>query len=301
MGYSARYHAASMAAIFLALAVGILIGSQIGGDILDNTRKDLEASLTSDLDQARADVEGLQGQLDAANEFGNRVYPPLTELQLRGDRLGLIGFGSLPAGVTEAVEQAIGPTSAALVAAGVVRQPPDLGQLAMALEGTRFARIDRRPEQLDAYGKAVGRELISGGRLFPLSRSELMSQSSGQFGDLDALIVYRGDLEELSSEDGDLSEQLDTAILEGADSTPVKLVGVEQVATDPSSVGFFGDNAVSSVDNVDQPAGKVSLIYVLAGAEGSFGVKSDSDQLLPDLLRPAPGPDRARPVGPGQG
>ena len=33
MGYSARYHAASLAAVFLALAVGILIGAGILGAI----------------------------------------------------------------------------------------------------------------------------------------------------------------------------------------------------------------------------------------------------------------------------
>lgn len=294
-----------MAAIFLALAVGILIGSQIGGDILDNTRKDLESSLTSDLDQARGDIDDLQAELNAANEFGDRVYPPLTQLQLDGDRIGLIGFGSLPGSITEAVEQAIGPTSAELVAAGVVRQPPELDQLAAALEGTRFSRLGRNPGQLTSYGMAVGRQLVTGGRLFQLSRSELMSQSSGQFGGLDGVIVYRGGLEELSTEEAELSERLDTAILDGAGSTRAKVVGVERVATDPSSVGFFGDNSVSSVDNIDQPAGKVSLVYVLAGAEGSFGVKTASEQLLPDLLRPAPGPGvgsgAGRSAGAGQG
>jgi hypothetical protein len=293
-----------MAAIFLALAVGILIGSQIGGDILDNTRKDLESSLTSDLDKARGDIDDLQAELDAANEFGDRVYPPLTQLQLNGDRIGLVGFGSLPNEITDAVERAIGPTSARLVAAGVIRQPPEPDQLAAALRGTRFGGIGRNPERLAAYGAAVGRQLVTGGRLLQLSRTELMSQSSGQFSGLDGLVVYRGDLEELSGEEAELSDQLDTAILDGAASTRAKVVGVEQVSTDPSSVGFFGDNALSSVDNIDQPSGKVSLVYVLAGAEGSFGVKAGSEQLLPDLLRPAPGPgggSGAGAAGAGQG
>ena len=45
MGYSARYHATSLIAVFLALAIGILIGAEFGGDALDNTRKNLEHSL----------------------------------------------------------------------------------------------------------------------------------------------------------------------------------------------------------------------------------------------------------------
>ena len=219
MGYSPRYHAASLAAVFFALAVGILIGSQIGGDLLDDTRKDLEASLTSDLDDSRARVDELEEELGRANEFGESVYPSLTALQLRNDRIGLIGFGSLPSGITDAVEQALDPTSAELVAVGVVRQPPETADLADSLAGTRFARLDRRPALLTPYGRTVGRQLVTGGEVLRQSRTALMSESSGQFGDLDGLIIYRGDPEDLNTEDLELSEQLDDAMIEGAEST----------------------------------------------------------------------------------
>ena len=293
MGYSARYHAASLTAVFLALAIGILIGSQIGGDILDNTRKDLESSLTEDLDSARAEIDGLEQELARANEFGDSVYPALTALRLQDERIGLIGFGSLPSEITDQVEMAIEPTSGELVAVGVVRQPPELTDLADSLAGTRFARIDRRPAQVERYGAAAGRQLVTGGRILQLSRSSLMSESSGQFGDLDGLIIYRGTPEDLSTADADLSSRLDDAMIEGMRTTRAGLVGVEQVSTDPSSVAYFAERGVSSVDNVDLPAGRVSLVYSLAGAQGSFGVKESSDRLLPDLLRPLAAPGQA--------
>ena len=53
MGYSARYHAASLVAVFLALAIGILIGAEFGGDALTSTRKNLEESLVDNLQDAR--------------------------------------------------------------------------------------------------------------------------------------------------------------------------------------------------------------------------------------------------------
>jgi hypothetical protein len=290
MGYSARYHAASLAAVFFALAIGILIGSQVGGDVLDNTRKDLESSLTSDLDSARADIDDLEQELAWANEFGDSVYPSLTALRLRNERIGLVGFGSLPSGITDRVERAIEPTSADLVAVGVVRQPPDLASLSDSLSATRFARVDRQPLLLEPYGRTVGRQLITGGRILQASRSALMSESSGQFGDLDGLIIYRGDLEDLEPDDAELSNRLDDAMIEGFQATRAGLVGVEEVSTDPSSISYYVERGVSSVDNIDLPAGRVSLVYALAGAQGSFGVKEASDRLLPDLLRPAANP-----------
>lgn len=290
MGFSARYHAASLAAVFFALAIGILIGSQIGGDILDNTRKDLEASLTSDLDASRAEVDDLEQELGWANEFGDSVYPPLTALQLRGDRLGVIGFGSLPTGITDAIEEAIDPTSADLVAVGVVRQPPDLAELADSLGGTPFTAMGIRPALLTPYGKVVGRQLVTGGQILQQSRPALMSESSGRFGDLDGLIIYRGAEEDLSPEEVELSDRLGDAMIDGAGTTRARLVGVEEVSTDPSSIDYYANRGLSSVDDINLPAGRVSLVYGLAGAQGSFGVKKASDRLLPDLLLPATGP-----------
>ncbi len=41
---------------------------------------------------------------------------------------------------------------------------------------------------------------------------------------------------------------------------------------------------MSTVDDVDQAAGKVSLVYVLDGARGDFGTKDAAASLLPELL-----------------
>ncbi|MCW2987630.1 MAG: hypothetical protein JWM24_568, partial [Solirubrobacterales bacterium] len=78
MGYSARYHATSLIAVFLALAVGILIGAEFGGDALTSTRRNLEASLVNNLQDARSKTDELNGELGRSNEFADRVYPVLT-------------------------------------------------------------------------------------------------------------------------------------------------------------------------------------------------------------------------------
>lgn len=294
MGYSARYHAASLTAVFLALAIGILIGSQVGGEVLNNTRKDLESSLTGDLTEARSQIDELETEQGWANDFGNGVLPALTENQLAGDRVGLVGLGSLPSEITDSVDAAIQRTGAELTAVGVIRQPPDTLSLSESLAGTKLAAVDQNPELLGDYGLLVGRQLIRGGRVLTLTQGDLLSQSSGQFGDLDALIFYRADPSDIDPEMTDEVEALDVGLVNGADSTVAQVVGVEQVGTDPSSVGFFDDQSITSVDNIDQPAGKVSLVYAIAGAEGSFGVKGSSDRLLPELLAPLPPAKQAK-------
>jgi hypothetical protein len=76
----------------------------------------------------------------------------------------------------------------------------------------------------------------------------------------------------------------------GITGTHTPAVGVESSDAEPSSVSFFAGNDLSSVDDVETPAGKVATVFALLGAEGSFGIKGSADRLLPDLLPPAESP-----------
>src|SRR5215218_8619483 len=131
MGYSARYHATSLIAVFIALAIGILVGAEFGGDALNSTRRDLEHSLVGNLKDERY----------RADEFAERVYPALTRERLEGRRYAILALGGLPSPVTEEVEEALAPTGGRLVGVGVVREPVDVNGLAEDLAQTRFSNL----------------------------------------------------------------------------------------------------------------------------------------------------------------
>jgi hypothetical protein len=284
MGYSARYHATSLIAVFLALAIGILIGAEFGGDALTNTRKNLEHSLVNNLQDARSRSDELSGQLGRANEFADRVYPVLTRERLQGKRIAIVAFGGLPSEDTNAVEDALGPTGAKLVGVGVVREPVDLNGLAGDLAKTRFARIRREPDTLTALGVGLGRQLVRGGTLPEVVRGQLFSRASGNFGALDGVIVVRNQPQDLGPVQRTTGGTLESGLLSGITATRTPAVGVETSSAEPSSISFFQGNDLSSVDDVEMTAGKLAMVFALLGAEGSFGVKGSADRLLPDLL-----------------
>jgi len=287
MGYSARYHATSLIAVFLALAVGILIGAEFGGDALTQTRKNLENSLVGNLQDARSHVEDLNGELGNANEFDEKVYPVLTRDRLQGQRIALIAFGNLPSEITSAVEDALGPTGAKLVGVGVVREPVDTSSLADELSATRFAEVATDPEEMNELGTGVGRQIVIGGTLPEVVRGGLFSHASGEFGPLDAVIVVRDQPEGMGPVQRSTANALETSMVRGMTGTGLPIVGVESTTTEPSSIGFFQANELSSVDDVDTTAGQLALVYALGGSEGSFGVKGSADHLLPtDLSEP---------------
>lgn len=284
MGYSARYHATSLIAVFLALAIGILVGAEFGGDALTDTRKDLESSLVGNLEDAREQADQLSGELGNANQFAERVYPALTRDRLEGQRIGLIALGGLPSEVTSAVEEGLAPTGADLVAVGVVREPVDVAGLTDDLSKTRFFDLETNSDQLTALGKGIGRQLVIGGTLPEVVRSHFFSRSSGTFGALDGMIVVREQPQDMGPVQRSKANQLESALMSGVAGTRTEAVGVETIAAEPSSISFFQGNDLSSVDDIDLTAGQLAMVLSLLGTEGSFGVKGSADRLLPELL-----------------
>jgi hypothetical protein len=284
MGYSARYHAASLIAVFLALAIGILIGAEFGGDALNSTRRDLERSLVGNLQDARSQADELNGELNRADEFGERVYPVLTGERLAGKRIAIVALGGLPSDITGFVEEALEPTGARLVGVGVVREPVDVTGLASDLAKTRFADLRTDPDGLTELGTGLGRQLAIGGTLPEVVRGRLFSRASGTFGALDGVIVVRDQPQDMGPVQRGKANQLEAALMSGINATRTRAVGVETTGSEPSSISFFQANDLSSVDDVDVTAGQAAMVFAMLGAEGSFGVKGSADRLLPELL-----------------
>jgi Copper transport outer membrane protein, MctB len=286
MGYSARYHAASLIAVFLALAIGILIGAEFGGDALTDTRRNLERSLVGNLQDARSQADELSEELARSDEFAERVYPVLTRDRLAGNRIAIVALGGLPSELTQAVEEALAPTGGRLVGVGVVREPVDVNGLAETLSKTRFFDLQTDPDQLTALGTGLGRQLVIGGDLPELVRGQLFSRASGSFGALDGVIVVRDQPQDMGPVQKTKAGELEEGLVSGIGGTRTPAVGIETKGTEPSSISFFQGNDLASVDDVEDSAGKVALVFALLGAEGSFGVKGSADRLLPELLAP---------------
>jgi len=124
------------------------------------------------------------------------------------------------------------------------------------------------------------------GTLVDKVRGHLFSRASGNFGALDGVIVVRDQPEDMGPVQRSKAGQLESALMSGITATRTPAVGIEATTSEPSSISFFQSNDLSSVDDVDLVAGRLATVYALLGAEGSFGVKSSADRLLPDLLAP---------------
>jgi len=288
MGYSARYHAASLAAVFLALAIGIVIGVGLGEDVIESSTESLEESLQGDVEEARAELEETEGELEREREFGVSIYPAVVGERLAGRRVALVAIGDLTEEVADEVEFALDPTGARVARVAVVRVPPDLGELSDVLGDTR-GELSDNPEEVEAFGGRAGRQLASGGPLLREAREQILTRFSGDSGAVDAVIVVREPRDdEASEEDAELASRFEDGLVDGLAGAPPEAVGVERSDTEPSSVGFFDSHDLPTVDSIDLTSGKVAMVFALLGAEGNFGIKEEADRLLPELIPPAP-------------
>jgi Copper transport outer membrane protein, MctB len=295
LGYSARYHAASLAAVFLALAIGILIGVGLGGNVLSGTEESLRDSLEGDIDEARAEADDLRTDLERERAFSSRAYPALVGDSLRGRRIGVLAFGELPSDLASDVEEALEPTGGELVEVAVAVIPPDADALASQLGPGRLSLADEDPAVLEELGLRLGSQFVlgDGGQLEKV-RNSLFSRSSGEGGELDGVILVRGPEPELEPENRAAADALESGLVGGVAETGVPAVGVERSDAEDSSVSFFQPQGVTTVDSVDLTSGQAAMVFAILGAKGNFGIKSSANSLLPELLDPSGAVGRSR-------
>ena len=92
----------------------------------------------------------------------------------------------------------------------------------------------------------------------------------------DAVVYHRSE----SDRDAD-ADRFEVALLDGLRATAVPVVGVELSEADPSQINFYEKAGLSTVDDVDQPAGKIAVVLTLTGVEGNYGFKNTADAPLP--------------------
>jgi hypothetical protein len=87
-----RYHVVSLTAVFLALAIGLVVGTAaLNGPVADSLRDQVSA-LSKDNGNFRAQANQYREELNRAQEFATQVAPALLNGKLTGRKLVLVGL-----------------------------------------------------------------------------------------------------------------------------------------------------------------------------------------------------------------
>jgi hypothetical protein len=278
-----RYHAVSLASVFIALVVGLLLGVAIGdANLVSSAERNLRDSLRSDLNSARNDASTLRGQLGLRSQYEQAVYPGLVANRLTGKRVGLVFIGGASDQVNQLVRTALEPTRGQLVFVAVLHDPVDAAGLAALAGRTRYGALSRDLSLLQPLGVRLGLQLARGGRLLRQLQARLLSSYNGTLERVDAVVVMR-DASAAAANQTPAEASFESGLAAGLTAAHVPVVGVETTATNPSQIAWYKQQSFASVDDLDDLAGRTALVYALAGARGTYGVKPTAEQLLPGL------------------
>ena len=289
-----RYHALSLAAVLLALAVGIVIGVAIGdSNLVSSAKSGIVRDLSAEVGAAQRQTGQLRAQLSAEEAFANDLYPIAVHGLLRGRSIGLLFLGNASDRLDGLVRDAVSQAGGDVTTVVAVREPLDLAGLARDAAGTRFAALGEPAtsgaagaQLVERFGALAGKQLVSGGQaigheLLSRASSHLLSAFDGQLGKLEGLVVVRAEPAGMVPEAAQSANALESGLVRGVSDIGVPIVGAEQTSTEPSQVPWYQGQGISSVDDLDTTAGRAALAYALAGARGSYGVKGTANSLLP--------------------
>ena len=292
--FDLRYHVASLAAVFLMLVVGILIGVGIAGRgfVDDAERRQLEGrieALEEDLEAANAGAEDLELRQSAAEEFVEGAYPVLAERRLEARRVAVLVLGSVDPTVQE-IEDAVESSAGGRVARmRSITLPLPVDAIESAVDERTELGGYVGEDQLGNVGRDLGRELATGGEtpLWDALEDEIVETKDGSLADpVDAVVVMRT----AEPQEGPGSRLL-AGLYQGIGSAGVPVVGVEPARVEQSAIPVFQRYGLSTVDGVDDELGKLALILLLAGGDrGDYGVRDTAEDGILPPIEPLPAP-----------
>jgi Copper transport outer membrane protein, MctB len=283
--FDLRYHVASLAAVFVALLIGILVGVAMSGKVDDAEKKQLQKqrdALQSQLEAAGERRANAVREQKATQAFVKNAYPALISERLSDTRVAIIFVGPVDTGTRKDVERALADAGATgPVRLRALKVPIDVADVDGALSGD--LRSYRGDGELDDLGRKLADEFVSGGDTpaWDALTSLLVEEKAGSFRrTVDGIVVVRT----VKPQEGETLRFL-VGLYQGLAGNGVPAVGVERSSTDQSAVGTWSDAGLSTVDDLDKPAGRLALALLLSGSStGNYGVKpSATDGLVPPI------------------
>jgi outer membrane murein-binding lipoprotein Lpp len=311
---SLRYHAVSIAAVFLALAIGVVLGSSGVSDrvlaAVSTQRDDLGAQVV----RLSAERDALAAQERAADEFASRVGPAAVRGLLTGQTVALVVAGAdvqdrdAVAGLVEQAGATVTGQVELTEAVGDPARADQLRELTSQLLPTG-AQLPAASDTGSLVGGLLGGALMARDGQAPVSRDDADSVLGGLTsagfvtpgqvpGAANLVVVLTGgaqdgvDAADSAAVYARLAAQLDLAgagaVLAGRSGSADATGAVGVARADPQVA-----ERLSSVDDVQSGAGRIATVLALHeqldGRAGSYGTGTGATNGAAPAVGAAPG------------
>jgi hypothetical protein len=322
-----RYHLVSIVAVFLALAIGIVLGSTaLQGDTID-ALKSINNSTQNQLNAANAANRSYAQQVSNGDTFVQTAEPALLKDMLTGDKIVLVTEPGAPSAVISGIQQAAADAGATITGTVALQlkfndlSAPTLsilGQLNAQLGSTDGIALSPPADTQTVYQQQAAQliadallDKTAGQSALPSSadaRTTLNGYENGGYltvssgnptagATLAVIVTPPATAADGPSDPAD--EVLPALATEFAEASAATVVAGPTMTAPASSSAISvlrSDSTVSglvsTVDNADSKIGQISVIWALAnqlqgGKPNSYGV-SGASAVSPPVPSPVP-------------
>jgi hypothetical protein len=305
-----RYHLVSLAAVLLAVALGVLLGAtQLSGAVGDDLRGQVR-TLSKDNGDLQARLTAQQGRTRSDDTVTTQLTPKLVSGALRGTRVVLIATAQATDTTTDGVAKTLQQAGATV--AGRVQLTDDYSDPQRAEDAKSYVTGGGQPAgfqlpESDDAGVLSG-ALLSYALLGDKKGDPTAATTNEVLAGFASLRMLRVDSASVAP--GDLAVVVSSGAVSGADPAPrlrsltalvssldsagngVVVAGTPAAATASGLVGAVRadhglTSAVSTVDDADRPVGQAAAVFALAqqsaGHSGQYGTGSGVDGPFPPM------------------
>lgn len=312
-----RYHIVSLVAVFLALGVGILLGSGPLDEQIQGTLQTQTDQLREEQQHLREEITSLNKEVDLGDNFAKEVAGPITANQLTARTVAVFALPGVDKGLVDETTKSLqnaGATVTGTVTLTDFYVDPSKAQSPMEDLALRLVpagvTFPKNASVMDRVGTVVARstvtsdpdqstkvdqsaaELISG--MQELGALEVTGQP-GRRAELAVVVAPPAPTDrKVKAETVDAANaallSLTTALDRG--SRGVVVTGAKMSAAQGGfvqAVRGSSDQAkgVSTIDVADTPVGHIALVLALVeqtrGAAGDYGAGQGVDSVVPDI------------------
>ncbi|WP_353106355.1 copper transporter [Acetoanaerobium noterae] len=278
-----KYFIVTIAAVFFSLGIGIMIGFNLNNsEIFTQQQIKLVDDMDKKLNELRVKNDEMNNQLvekdksiEIYNEFVNSYYEDLIKDRLVDKNLLIIQttgdyfFSDISQWAA---------ISGANIHTYLTINSNNFNSLTIAQYPDLFTEDSLDTEKLFNYiiNLASENNTLKLAELEQLGILKIVSTSNNQE-PFNQVVLLGGELEESKEK----VEKVDLALARSISSKNIPIVFAEESNANYSSIEQFKNLKISTVDNVDQAIGRISLSVVLSGVDGNYGIKDTASKLFP--------------------
>lgn len=284
-----KHYIITITAIFISLGIGIFIGFNMNGQelfleqqqqLVDNLENRFN-ELILEKGRLESNIERLKSEIDKRDEFIEKAYHEMIHEKLLGLNIAILQTTDhyYYNNVKETLEEAGANVPLHLIFTDKIIY---LSENQLNLINEFLGLQLSKEEVLDKINTDIIDFLINNNETnllnFLISNDFIrLPQYFKLESPIDQVIIAGGQ----HHKNNQFTTMIDLALIEKLHNENIRTIGVERLDIIHTSIPLYRESGISTVDNVETIIGRISLVYVVSGREGSFGEKVYSEEFVP--------------------